>query len=93
MAEIKTIISESGVAVRYIQVGNEQYPVRYYDKEEYMRAMEEDTKLRKERLGGKSPTIKELKQYKDRFDYDENGVKLFDKIWVDLDDFNNRHSK
>lgn len=87
MAEIKTIISESGVAVRYIQVGNETYPVRYYDKEEYMRAMEEDAKLRKERLGDKSPTIKELKQYKDRFDYDENGVKLFDKIWVDLDNF------
>ena len=87
MAKIKTIISESGVAVRYIQVGNEKYPTRYYDKEEYARAMEEDAKLRKERLGDKSPTIKELKQYKDRFDYDENGVKLFDQIWVDLDNF------
>lgn len=87
MANIKTIISESGVAVRYIQVGNEQYPVRYYDKEEYMRAMEEDTKLRRERLGDKSPTIKEMRQYKDRFDYDENGVKLDDKIMVDLDNF------
>lgn len=87
MAEFKTIISESGVAVRYVQVGNEKYPTRYYDKEEYARAMEEDAKLRKERLGDKSPTIKEMRQYKDRFDYDENGVKLFDKIWVDLDNF------
>lgn len=87
MAEFKTIISESGVAVRYVQVGNEKYPTRYYDKKEYMRAMEEDAKLRKERLGDKSPTIKELKQYRDRFDYDENGVKLYDKIWVDLDNF------
>ena len=87
MAEIKTIISESGVAVRYIQVGNETYPVRYYDKEEYARAMEEDGKLRKERLGGKSPTIKDIKLYRDRFDYDENGVKLDDQIWVDLDNF------
>jgi hypothetical protein len=87
MAEIKTIISESGVAVRYIQVGSEKYPTRYYDKEEYARAMEEDAKLRKERLGDKSPTIKEMRQYKDRFDYDENGVKLDDKIMVDLDNF------
>lgn len=87
MAEFKTIISESGVAVRYVQVGNEKYPTRYYDKEEYARAMEEDAKLRKERLGDKSPTIKEMRQYKDRFDYDENGVKLDDKIWVDLDNF------
>lgn len=87
MAKIKTIISESGVAVRYIQVGNETYPVRYYDKEEYARAMEEDGKLRKERLGDKSPTIKDIKLYRDRFDYDENGVKLLDKIWVDLDNF------
>lgn len=87
MAEIKTIISESGVAVRYIQVGSEKYPTRYYDKEEYARAMEEDAKLRKERLGGKSPTIKDFRQYKDRFDYDENGVKLDEQIWVDLDNF------
>lgn len=87
MAEFKTIISESGVAVRYIQVGNETYPVRYYDKEEYMRAMEEDTKHRRERLGDKSPTIKDIKLYRDRFDYDENGVKLDDQIWVDLDNF------
>jgi hypothetical protein len=87
MAKIKTIISESGVAVRYIQVGSEKYPTRYYDKEEYMRAMEEDAKLRKERLGDKSPTIKDFKLYRDRFDYDENGVKLLDKIWVDLDNF------
>ena len=87
MAEIKTIISESGVAVRYIQVGNEKYPTRYYDKEEYARAMEEDAKLRKERLGDKSPTIKDIKLYRDRFDYDENGVKLLDQIWVDLDNF------
>lgn len=87
MAEIKTIISESGVAVRYIQVGSEKYPTRYYDKEEYARAMEEDAKLRKERLGDKTPTIKDFRQYKDRFDYDENGVKLDEQIWVDLDNF------
>ena len=87
MAKIKTIISESGVAVRYIQVGSEEYPTRYYDKEDYMRAMDEDAKLRKERLGDKSPTIKDFKLYRDRFDYDENGVKLLDKIWVDLDNF------
>ena len=87
MAEIKTIISESGVAVRYIQVGNEKYPARYYDKEEYMRAMDADGKLRKERLGGKPATIKDIRKYRDRFDYDENGVKLDDQIWVDLDNF------